>query len=569
MKFTRRKSSLFNDVNVLNENTILIDEKANEEYKIIDVLGKGGFGIVYKVKRVKDDRKFAIKELFINEKCHRVRNGEIEAYSSDIFNLFKEKVKNEVALLAKNYNDNIIHIYNSFEFNNTIYTVMEFLVGNDLERIIRRKKIDFREEEIENLIRQLANGFKNIHNEGIIHRDIKPNNIIRTSLGIYKLIDFTNIKLFIDEDRTTISTLIIGSTFSPFELMGLKKVVNIGAYSDIYSLGMTIYCCVRGVTNIPSASARKIEDSFQKDIDKLPINKVFKRLITKMTAINSEDRFQSFDEILDYLEKPCLWYECFWKFIVDKLKSISIPTFSIPSVNFNSSLPSFSLSKVLFPVLAITTITVIYTLFRGCSSENKEVIPTYSTLCNTTEKMKECIKRYRDIFNKKSTLIENIDEFKELIEGGIPIDSITNKYEETALHHLSCKGNFDFVKVLVEKGIDVNQQDKSGETALFEAIAYANRPYAINHNRKIIKLLLDSGASINIQSKKPSANSILSYVVKYKMVDIVDELVDRGVCSYEKGRKYGKYRDIYHIKELRNSTKKAIEIKKILKKGGC
>ena len=309
-----------------------------------------------------------------------------------------------------------------------------------------------------------------------------------------------------------------------------------------------------------------------------------------MTAIDGKDRFQSFDEILDYLEKPCLWYECFWKFMVDKLKNISISTFSTRSIDFNLkkridnlkkivnkkkvtlSIPTFSLDKIVFPVLAITIIIGIYSLFRGCSSDNREVVSTHSSLCDTTEKMRECIERYKNIFDKHSILIENIDEFKELVDGGVSIDSLTNKSGETALHHLSWKGKYEFVKVLVDRDKNIiNIKDKDGETALFEAIAYANSPYAINHNRKIIELLLDSGASINIQSKKPSSNSILSYAVKYKMVDIVDELVDRDVCSYEKGIQYG-HKNIYDFVqeiELYPFKEKSKEIKKILKKGGC
>lgn len=571
---SKKKSPLFDDVSVLSENSILVDKKRDTKYKIIDVLGKGGFGIIYKVQRRRDFRKFAIKELFINGKCHRLENGEISAYDTNIFHLFKNKVEEEVVFLSQNSNENIIRIHNSFEFNNTVYMVMEFLVGDDLEKIIRDKTMNFREKEIEDLIRQLANGFKNIHNQGIIHRDIKPNNIVKTSLDTYKLIDFTNIKLFLEADRTTISTLLIGSTFSPIELLGVKKVVEIGAYSDIYSLGMTIYCCVRGTIHVPNASARQVEDSFQEEIENLPINKPFKQLIKKMTAIDGKDRFQSFDEILDYLDDPCLfliWYKCLWKYSIKKITHFSIPTVTLPSINFGLKdkfnnflalvIEKIKITKLLFITLLLLAVGNIIAFYTFTDSDAS------GTLCDTAEKMEVCEERYRDIFSENSTLIENLDEFKALVEGGVSINTITNKAGETALNHLAYKNKYDFVKVLLENGIDVNLKDNKGEIALYEAIVHASKYRVQDYNKPIINLLIEKNS--NIYSRRNDKHSILYGAINANsesgnnLHDIIYRLVQNGACDAENLKYYNK-----NILELKNS-KKYKDTYSVLKSGGC
>jgi len=574
----------------------------NGKYKIIDILGKGGFGIVYKVRRVSDFKILAVKELLIssNAICFRKYDSKISTKNPKIFNAFKEKVKKEVEFFSKieNKNPNIINVYGFFEDNNTVYTVMEYINGCDLEELVLNKEFYFTEHDILDLLQQLSNGFEKIHKKNIIHRDIKPNNIIRTNSGTYKLIDFTNIKMFLEEERGVITEIagLNAKFFSPPELTS-KIDKDIGVYSDIYSLGITVYCCLNGRFDAPDANQRQVDDTFQKDINRLDISTKYKSVITKMTELNKNDRFQSLDEVLEYLDsdEPCYpWYkfECivlwFKNFITNIKNPFSIPVISLPTVSFPAlsissiSLPSISLPSISLPTFdfgllknglvnllkVLGVIVVLFVLYKLFQENDKPSL----NICDTQQKMKVCKERYRQIAFGKNPNLLDLDEFEELVKAGVPINEIKNKSDETALHNLAFKGKYEFVKVLVDTdNIDVNIKDNQDETALLEAIAIANRTYVTNQNRAVIRLLLDSGASIHVKSKKRSGNSILSYAVKYKLVDIVEELVNRGICSYEKGMKYGiDKKSIYKLKEIRYSkTKKAEKIKEILKKGGC
>ena len=99
------KKSLQEDASVLEIGKRL----DNDQYEIIDIIGTGGFGIVYHVKRVSDSEEFAVKELLIEGVCFRKRNStEIRTKKPKIFKSFKERVKKEVAFLSQNNNKNII-----------------------------------------------------------------------------------------------------------------------------------------------------------------------------------------------------------------------------------------------------------------------------------------------------------------------------------------------------------------------------------------------------------------------------------------------------------------------------
>ena len=561
------------NLDLINDSAILeIGTKLNNNmYEIIDILGKGGFGIVYKVKRISDLKEFAIKELLISsgDICIRNKyNNKVSAKNGKVFKAFKEKVKKEVKFLSCNKNENIIHIYNYFEENNTIYMLMEYLDGYDLaELIINRKKI-FTEDEVLDLLKQLSNGFEQIHEQGVIHRDIKPNNIIRTNDKVYKLIDFTNIKIFLEEDRGIITELMIKAKFfSPPELIS-KADNEIGTYSDIYSLGMTMYCCFSGKFQAPDASQRQIKDSFPEQIDDLDISGKYKSLIKKMTQLNRNDRFQSLDEVLEYIIRDP-WYKRLLKFIKNIFNSFPLPTISffLPSFNlipFKDTLVKlYKLSKnsIIFALKALGIIFVLFVIYLFFQKEPERI-------CDTSEKMRQCEVRYKEIAFDTNPKISNLDEFEKLVKAGVQINKIKNGDDETALNHLAFKGEYEFVKILVENGINPDIKDNKGETGLYEAIAYY--PKHRDASSKMIDLLMNNGADITVRRNIKERASILSLAVSYKLVDIVERLVDRGICSYEKGRKYNG-KDIFGVvKSIEIGHEiEAKKIRKILKNGGC
>ena len=286
--------------NFLEYGTILA-----KRYKIIKVIKQGGFGIVYLVKDMHKNKKVVIKEQFFMNHSMRNRNGNIsnrKIRNSDVsFDKLKEDVRREINNLKKINNRNIVKAYDFFEENNTIYSVMEYLEGSDLEEYLEDDF--FNEDEARDLLQQLIDGLKEIHNRNMVHRDLKPSNIMKCNDGIYRIIDFTTSKVY--SNRVTSVTGIRSPIYCPPELE--KRKAKIGNFSDIYSIGIILIRVFYKESSIPNLTDRLMnengDDGLQKLIVDLDISEEFRDVIVKMTNLDPQKRFQNFEEIEDILFK--------------------------------------------------------------------------------------------------------------------------------------------------------------------------------------------------------------------------------------------------------------------------
>ena len=196
----------------------------NKEYKIIKELGKGGFGRVNKVLSLSDNKYYAIKVIPIKGETKK----KIEAFEK------------EAEILSKFNCDNIVKYYYSTKDNNNIYILMEFCDGENL-RIFIDKYINnnmlIEENILNNIIKQLCIGIKEIHNKKIVHRDLKPENIFLNEKMNIKIGDFGISKELNNTYTLTSKKLAAVDCVSP-------EILKNGIFnekSDIYSLGCIIY----------------------------------------------------------------------------------------------------------------------------------------------------------------------------------------------------------------------------------------------------------------------------------------------------------------------------------------
>lgn len=198
-----------------------------ERYEPISLLGNGAFGKVrlFRSKTSKDLR-FAIKTI------------KKENMPKELFNFLIDEVK----IIAKMDHPNIVKYYETYEDENYVHIVMEYLQGEDLFKLILAKKNDnFSEKDIADIISCLMKAVAYIHNQKIVHRDIKPENILFSKTNNYntlKLIDFglsTNLK--------SDSRFRVGSPFymSPEIIEG-----DISFKSDVWSIGVILYIMLTG-----------------------------------------------------------------------------------------------------------------------------------------------------------------------------------------------------------------------------------------------------------------------------------------------------------------------------------
>jgi len=215
------------------------------KFKIVQVLGEGGMGTVYKVEQVGKPGYFrAVKELLISSNTtEEERKSAIERFDKEIDLLFNLKHPRIPSLIL------------SFQERGNYYFVMEFVPGRSLEKILEDAKAPLDEEQVTRWMIQVCEALSYIHSQNppIILRDLKPGNVMVTPDGNIQLIDFGIARRFDPNKRTNTENLGTISYASPEHLGSITapgqrrsaqnpgKLVQTDARSDIYSLGATMY----------------------------------------------------------------------------------------------------------------------------------------------------------------------------------------------------------------------------------------------------------------------------------------------------------------------------------------
>ena len=261
-----------------------IGQVVKDRYKILEVLGEGGMAFVYKAKDTQLERFVAIKTLkpnYVNQEA------------------FVERFKREAKTAANLNHPNIVQIFD-WGIEEEPFFVMEYIEGSTLTSIISKNKT-ISLSDILFIGAQVSNGLQAAHQKGLVHRDIKPGNIMITPDGKVKVTDFGIVSLQNEESDITKTGSILGtaSYISPEQAQG--KPVSIE--SDLYSLGTVIYELIAGTppfsgdSPISTATKHLTEkpeklSNFRRDLPKGVENAVMK-LLEKATY----DRFKSAEDL--------------------------------------------------------------------------------------------------------------------------------------------------------------------------------------------------------------------------------------------------------------------------------
>jgi serine/threonine protein kinase len=219
------------------------------EWRLEDVLGVGGFGIVYRGRGAYFDELVAIKEYFPNGVCDRfdgVMVRPADSSSEEVYALGLQKFVEEAKVLwnlsKPERHPNIVCVKSLFEINGTAYMVMDFEDGVSLSEMLRDGR-RFDEASLLALIRPIAEGLDKAHRGGVVHRDIKPANILVDASGRPVLIDFGSARF--DSGQAT-STQVTFYTPPYAAIEQYVKTYPQGPWTDIYALGVVLYQCVTG-----------------------------------------------------------------------------------------------------------------------------------------------------------------------------------------------------------------------------------------------------------------------------------------------------------------------------------
>lgn len=283
-------------------------EILHSRYIVGKTIGFGGFGVTYIGWDALLEHKVAIKEYMPSEFSTRaLGTKEVTVFSGKKEEQFASglrKFHEEAKKLAKfNSDDGIVRVFDSFEENHTAYIVMELLEGEALnDRLIREKRIPY--EEAVKLILPIATALKQVHQSGIIHRDIAPDNVFLTKDGKVKLIDFGAAR-FATTSHSRSLTVLIKPGFSPEEQY--RSTGDQGTYTDVYALGALLYKMLTGETPPDALERRAFFEKQKKDI-LVPISKFVKDIpenlenaVYNAMNVRIEDRTQTAGEFIDEL----------------------------------------------------------------------------------------------------------------------------------------------------------------------------------------------------------------------------------------------------------------------------
>ena len=218
------------------------------KYRILSVLGQGGFGITYLAEQSLLGRKVAIKEFFMKDLCNRnadtsqVTVGSVG--SRELVDRFRQKFIKEARNIASLEHKHIVPIIDVFEENGTAYYVMKYFSGGSLSF-----NSAIPEDVALRYINQLASALRFIHQKRMMHLDIKPSNILLDDEDNVVLIDFGLAKQYDNAGQQTSTTPVgISHGYAPIEQYRSGGVSAFSPATDIYSLGATLYKLLTGTT---------------------------------------------------------------------------------------------------------------------------------------------------------------------------------------------------------------------------------------------------------------------------------------------------------------------------------
>lgn len=273
-----------------------------QNYRIVQMLGKGGMATVYKAQHKTLAGTFAaIKVLH-------------PALAQDPS--IREKFRKEAQLMSGFTHPNIGRVYDYAEDGSHLYLIMEYLEGPTLEEMIRHQTGPIVEKRAVQIFEKVLSGVGYAHSKGVIHRDLKPANIIITANDEPKIIDFGIVKLIQDEGHpgATRTGQRIGTPMfmSPEQIIGR----GIDHRTDIYALGITLFEMITG--RLPYNPETLSQFEIEQKIVSEPLPKasavypatspLIQAAIDKATAKAKEDRFQNSDEFAAALRMPVAGY---------------------------------------------------------------------------------------------------------------------------------------------------------------------------------------------------------------------------------------------------------------------
>lgn len=275
------------------------------QYLVGRVLGQGGFGITYIGWDQHLSSPVAIKEYFPTGvvQLHTTLGTKIWLANGEETQLFQKhssRFLKEARVLAQLSDiSEIVHIRNYFSQNDTAYIVMEYVHGTTLKEHLKKLGHPMTEREALTIMEPVLKALQKVHDQGLIHRDISPDNIMLPSNGGIKLIDFGTVRYVDDSGKSKSTETVLKPGFAPMEQYNARG--NLGTWTDVYAICATFHYLLTG--KVPADVHSRLEEG-----ETLPalrskegISEQLILTLEKGMTLRSAERTQTIKELYDQL----------------------------------------------------------------------------------------------------------------------------------------------------------------------------------------------------------------------------------------------------------------------------
>lgn len=489
-------------------------KRLDGRYEISEIIGVGGMAVVYKAYDNIDDRIVAIKIL----KDEYLTNEE-----------FKRRFKNESKAIAVLSHPNIVRVYNVSFGDRLQYIVEEFVDGITLKEYIQQQRVINWKEAV-HFTGQILAALQHAHDKGIVHQDIKPQNIMLLNDGTIKVTDF-GIARFSRTDNNTTSENAIGSVhyISPEQARGEMTDDK----ADIYSVGVVLYEMITGQLPFQSDSAVSVAlMQLQNDpvrprelVPTLPLG--LEQITMRAMQKNSSDRYQSAAEMLmdinEFKRNPAVKFN--YTYFIDKEPTRYVPASGVQSATVNDAESEEEMQKksvnkttaiMIGAVSGVVVLSIIIFAILSAVGGKKLVVPDFKTL-----------NYYSDI--------ENNNEYKDF-------EIVTNPVKNENFSDGTVVAQDPEANSKVKKGtkITLDVVTNNAGVLLDESILSMSEEQAVNYLRNTLMLFpkveyesrddLEKGKIIRtepaIGTEVPYASNVTIYVASDKKTVKVPSLVN-------------------------------------------
>jgi len=483
-----------------------------KQYIVGKVLGKsGGFGTTYLSYHQTLQIKVAIKEYLPSELVCRDNDGltvnvnhpqEAENFQNGITQFL-----DEARLLVKFNHPNIVRVIDFFEENGTAYLVMDYCHGVNLAEYMEQQGGVLPEQVVMNFIMPILEGLQELHNKGVLHRDIKPQNIYVTHNGRPILLDFGSAKQTLDEHSRSLA-LMATPGFAAYEQYYVQG--KQGPWTDIYSCAATIYYMLSKM--VPAdAIGRMAQDTFFFPLElENKISPEMRNAIIKGMALLPEKRVQSVQEFQQLLQSQTIKLQRSLE-ITPMIPKNVIPLPLDKDVSENKNRVAKPFYKRTMSIVVLLLIMVSTVAGGGYWYYQQSISPA-----NQLEKRGIS---FTDEAFLNGIKTNDIDAVKLFFAGGMSPNHIKKDTGETPMMIAIGAGQLPMVNFLITSGADLNAHDSQGQTLIDLALKQGNTA--------ILKIIMDQ-SGISPDTKDDKGQTLLDKAVAINNVANVKFLIEQG-----------------------------------------